>query len=157
MNYAHPTVAHDKVHYRASQLPQALDDARVQCEELANILLELADDHCTGTEHWRDAHDNHRKPKLYIIHPRNQPCPIHGNPEPGKRIRTYIGTNPTKIEQAQQAITRHRHYKNAFRELQELHRRIKQAHYDVKQAWYSLGLTPPEPANFQTLGELIEG
>lgn len=156
MNYAHPTVDHDEIRYQASQLPQALDDARQDCETCSNILQELADNHCTGTEHWRDANTDHRKPKLYVIHPLNGACPIHGSPEPGKRIRTYIGTDPAKIEAAQQAMTRHSRYKNAFRELQELHRRIKRAANDIRQAWYSLGLTPPDPPDFQTLGDMVE-
>lgn len=156
MNYAHPTVDHNKIQYHASQLPQALDDARQKCEKLSNLLLELANNHCTGTEHWRDANADHRKPKLYIIHPLNQPCPIHGDPKPGKRIRTYIGTDPTKIEEAQQAIARHRHYENAFRELQYWHQHIKHAAGNIRQAWIELGLTPPAPPLIQTLEDFVE-
>jgi uncharacterized protein (DUF952 family) len=150
MNYAHPTVDHNKAHYHASQLPQALELAQQQCEVLSNILLELANDHCTGTEHWRDANTDHRKPKLYVIHPLNAVCPIHGDPKPGKRIRTYIGSNPTKIEAAQEAISRHRHYNNAFHELQNLHRSINRAHGNIRQAWIELGLTPPNPPDAVT-------
>jgi len=156
MNYAHPTVDHNKVRYHASQLPQALDDARQQCEKLSNLLLELADDHCTGTEHWRDANSTHRKPKLYIIHPLNAICPIHGQPEPGKRIRTYVGTDPAKIEAAQGAITRHRHYKNAFQELQALRQHIQHAHRHIRRAWINLGLNPPAPPLMQTLEDFSE-
>lgn len=156
MNYVHPTVDHNKARYDASQLPQALDDARLQCEMCSNILLDLADDHCTGTEHWRDANADHRKPKLYIIHPLNATCPIHGDPKPGKRIRTYVGTDPAKIEAAQEAITRCRHYENAFRELQDLHRRIKHAHGNIRQAWYELGLDPPAPPLIQAPQELAK-
>lgn len=155
MNYARPTIDHDEVQYHASQLPQALDSARTDCQICTVTLTRLANNHCTGTEHWRDTHTDHRKPKLYIIHPLNGPCPIHGSPEPGKRIRTYIGTNPAKIEAAQEAITRHRHYKNAFRELQQLHMHIKQAHHDIQEAWHSLGLQPPRPDHPVTPGSLI--
>ncbi len=156
MNYAQPTIDHDKIQYHARELPKALEDARVNCELCAGILEELADNHCTGSEHWRDAHDDRKKPKLYIIHPLNSVCPIHGRPEPGKRIRTYIGADPAKIEEAQQAITRYRHYKNAFHELQALHRRIKQAHANIRQTWYELGLKPPDPDDIQTLADSIE-
>ena len=157
MNYAHPTIDHDEIKYQASQLPQALDFARTNCQ-ICNVTVErLTNDHCTGAEHWRDAHTDHRKPKLYIIHPLNVACPIHGNPEPGKRIRTYIGTDPAKIAAAQEALTRHRHYKNAFRELQELHRCIHRAHVSIKEAWFALGLNPPNPDDLQPLGAPIEG
>ena len=145
MNYAHPTVDHNKIQYQASQLPQALRDAQADCAICSKILLDLANNHCTGTEHWRDANADHRKPKLYVIHPLNAVCPIHGDPKPGARIRTYIGTDPAKIADAQEAIARHRHYKNAFNELQRLHQRIRRAHYDIQQAWIDLGLDPPDP------------
>lgn len=143
MNYAQPTIDHGKIQYHASQLPQALEKAHQECVMLSNTLLKLADNHCTGSEHWRDANTDHRQPKLYIIHPLNGSCPIHGSPEPGKRIRTYVGADPAKIEEAQQAIDRNRHYNNAFRELQELHRRIHRAHADIQEAWDDLGLPLP--------------
>ena len=156
MNYIHPTIDHDKIQYRISQLPHAFDEARLQCEALSNILLELADNHCTGSEHWRDANVPNRDPKLYVIHPLNAVCPIHGNPEPGKRIRTYVGTNPAKIEAAQQAIARYRHYNNAFIELQALRRRINQARANIKQAWYELGLSPPTLPRIKTRTDSVE-
>lgn len=156
MNYMYPTVDHNKIQYHASQLPQALDLMRRQCEILSDVLLKLANDHCTGTEHWRDANADHRKPKLYVIHPLNATCPIHGDPEPGKRIRTYVGSDPTKIKAAQEAIARHRHYKNAFGELQRLHQSLRRTHYDIKNAWINLGLKAPNLDDAQTLGDLVE-
>jgi len=140
-----PKIDYNTLFHHASQLPQALDDARQHCEEIDNLLLDLVNNRCTGSEHWRDANTDGKKAKLYIIHPLTHACPIHGIPEPGKRIRTYVGSNPAKIEAAREAVTRNRHYNNAIRELLRIHRALKRAHYDIRQAWDELGLTPPDP------------
>jgi len=150
MTHYLPELDYNQILQHASQLPQALEATRILAEMLNNQLLKLTNNRCNGSEHWRDANANHRKPKLYIIHPQDCACPIHGQPEPGKRIRTYVGTDPAKIEGAQEAIARNRHYNNTLRELQDLHRRMRHAHSHIQRARHGLGLTPPDDPDTKT-------
>jgi hypothetical protein len=63
---------------------------------------------CTGVPYWRDGTGGSRaRPKLYANHGVDQACPIHGRPEPGKRLRTYVGADPEAQEEALAAIARY--------------------------------------------------
>jgi hypothetical protein len=59
---------------------------------------------CTGVAYWRDKDDS--TPKLYANHGIDRACPIHGRPEAGKRLRTYVGSNPEAQREALDGIAR---------------------------------------------------
>jgi hypothetical protein len=61
---------------------------------------------CTGREWWRDRNHESKTPKLYILHSVDQACPLHGKPEPGDRLRVYVGSDPANIAEARAAMDR---------------------------------------------------
>lgn len=92
------------------RLPDAIEHRLAEHTDLQQQLAELDGNTCTGTEHWRDTKNAKHAAKLYVIHRIDQSCPIHGQPDPGKRLRTYIGSKPGKIDQARNAIEREGRY-----------------------------------------------
>jgi len=137
--------------YHLQQLPIAFSFCRTELRDLTAELLELKETHCTGSEHWRDANDDSLKPKLYVIHHTGIACPIHGQPEPGKRIRTYIGSNKDKIHEAQVAIARGRLYRETMTKLRRRHAALESASYTIRQVFWNLELdTPSLPSNEET-------
>jgi hypothetical protein len=83
-------------------LPSAILERTQTLNELRERLSWLNEKSCTGTEYWRNRNHPTREPKLYINHGIDQPCPVHGVPDPGTRIRTYIGSDEENITQARQ-------------------------------------------------------
>ena len=73
-----------------------LADVKAQTYAIADSLRDTADELadlppiCTGHPYWRD---NKSSQLLYANHGVNRSCPIHGTPDPGKRLRSYIGAN----------------------------------------------------------------
>lgn len=82
----------------------AIDNVMVEISKIEKELNAIDGNTCTGTEYWRDQDHATRSPKLYIIHSTDESCPMHGEPEPGKRIRTYIGADETAIAEVQEAM-----------------------------------------------------
>ncbi len=88
---------------------------------------------CTGIVYWRD--NGGDKPKLYANHSIDQACPIHGKPGPGKRLRTYVGTDPERQAEILAAMKRRREkldLESAIRQTEIRRDRIEQA---VTTAW----------------------
>jgi hypothetical protein len=90
----HQVVDVDKWLRRCGQL---LDRLNTEIELIAHR-------RCTGTLYMRDGK------YAYANHGVGQPCPIHGEPEPGHRIRKYIGSDSVRIAGLRQAIDRQRRY-----------------------------------------------
>ena len=94
---------------------QDLDlNLQVKRLELAALLMQPC---CTGTAHWRAS-------TLYANHGIGQTCPMHGKPQPGKRLRVYVSKKPRKQKPVLDAIARQAdasrveaEYKNLFEEL----------------------------------------
>jgi hypothetical protein len=84
----------------AEALPDAILERERKLEGLRQRLDWLESWSCNGTEYWRDRNHPTREPKLYINHGVDQACPMHGTPEPGKRLRIYLGANERRIEDA---------------------------------------------------------
>jgi len=135
----------ETIEYHLNQLPSTFEHRRAELNALTNQLHELAETHCTGAEHWRDANTNNRKPKLYIIHRTDATCPVHGEPEPGKRIRTYIGSNPDNIRDAQAAIERGRQYLSIRLQLKRKHQATQHANHALRRIFWALELELPQP------------
>lgn len=124
-------------------LPAAFRTRQLDLQELSSQLETLRHTHCTGTEHWRDASNDKHRPKLYVIHRTNQACPIHGSPEPGKRIRTYIGSKQGKIEAAKAAIEHGETYRIAMTELGRLHQSVHRASHAIHNIYWALSVDLP--------------
>ncbi|MBA7671059.1 hypothetical protein ES703_79210 [subsurface metagenome] len=130
-------------------LPTAFSDQQIELHALSEQIIELRETYCTGTEHWRDTNAEGQTPKLYIIHHINTNCPLHGRPEPGKRIRTYIGSKREKIAAAQAAIERGQQYETAMAELKRKHQDIERGAYNLHQIYWALRLDLPIKSNRQ--------
>lgn len=135
----------DSINNHLQELPNAFDHCRIARGQLQEQARELEKTHCTGTEHWRDSNSNSKTPKLYVIHHTNTDCPIHGSPEPGKRIRTYIGSKQRKIQEARDAITKGQRYLTVVAELRQLSQKINRASYTLKRIYWDLGAELPTP------------
>lgn len=85
-------------------ITEIIDEATVDISTLNQQLDELEGKTCTGTEYWRDQDHPTKAPKLYIIHSTGESCPLHGEPNGKKRIRSYIGTDAKAIAEAREAI-----------------------------------------------------
>lgn len=132
------------------QLPLALNKCRTERAQLVEQIDNLAATYCTGKEHWRDANKSKHAPKLYVIHRTDVACPIHGTPDPGKRIRTYIGSRDTKIEAARAAIAQGLVYLQAKTNLRRINRNLWEVTHTLKRIYWTLDLKvptfPPDPA-----------
>jgi len=76
------------------------DALEARVDELARLRVDLAaldGQTCTGREFWQGK-------RLYANHSINQACPLHGRPEPGARLRCYVGSDPDRIERARAAM-----------------------------------------------------
>lgn len=91
----------DQIAELAAQLPDAIRERFAALETLEKEIEILERTSCTGVEYWRDRNN---APKLYINHGVDQACPVHGLPDPGKRIRAYVGVDPDKQAAALAAI-----------------------------------------------------
>lgn len=84
-----------------------VETIRVHVEKLAGLeekLVGLEGRTCTGREWWRDVDVPGKTPKLYVLHSVDADCPIHGKPEPGGRLRVYVGSEGGKIGTAKAQI-----------------------------------------------------
>jgi len=116
---------------------------QAEIHALSEQLEDLQHSHCTGTEHWRDAKHSKHTPKLYVIHKTDQSCPIHGKPEAGKRIRTYVGSNQIKIDAARAAIERGKTYHTAMLELKRKHQDVHSAKHSLHNIYWALKMNIP--------------
>ena len=115
---------------RLEELEQQTSDLQAQIAALDSAGI------CTGTAYWRDGNNGH-EPKLYANHSVDRPCPIHGQPAPGKRIRAYVGTDPDRQAEALAAIERleeKTELESHTRQIEAQIRRIEQA---INDAYYA--------------------
>jgi len=135
------------------ELPNAFGCRQAELHALCEQIIKLRKSYCTGTEHWRDTNAEGQTPKLYVIHRINTNCPLHGHPEPGKRIRTYIGSKREKIAAAQAAIERGQQYETAMAELKRKHQDIERGAFNLHQIYWALRLDLPIESNQQEAQE----
>jgi len=86
-----------------------VETIQAHVEKLAELEEELAGLEgrtCTGWEWWRDVDVPGKAPKLYILHSIDGGCPTHGQPEPEKRLRVYVGIDGERIRAAREGIAR---------------------------------------------------
>jgi hypothetical protein len=136
----------------AGQLRETMQNRLLQMEGLQQELDALEGRTCTGKEHWRDENTPGRSAKLYIIHSVDEACPIHGEPKPGKRVRTYIGCKKEAIEDAKAAIERERRRKALNRELYNAQDTFRSAAYSLQRIFYGIGYSTPPTGE---IGEVV--
>jgi len=81
------------------------DALRARADELACLRADLAaldGQTCTGVEYVR--REAGKPDRLYMNHGTDQACPLHGKPEPGGRLRSYVGSDPDRIAEARAAM-----------------------------------------------------
>lgn len=133
-----------------NQLPAALHHQATILDDLQQRLTELEGRTCTGNAHWRDKDTPGKTAKLYVLHGTDQACPVHGEPDPGKRNRTYIGNKPDRIAEALAAIERNTERLDLERRVARPQEAINRVVFRLKNMYYALDYAPPEP------GEAIE-
>jgi hypothetical protein len=129
---------HEKLIQVAYKAPDAFDQAFLEITEIEEELSRIGDT-CTGQPYWRDKDHPTRAPKLYVNHGIDEACPMHGEPEPGKRIRTYIGADEQAIEEALAAIEREEERQRLTQRLKRLQRGIIAAHSSMGHALRYVG------------------
>lgn len=128
-----------------SGLPQALRHRTTGLIQLTNQRNHLAQQVCTGRPHWRDRNAEGKTAKLYVLHSTDQSCPIHGTPDPGARLRVYVGNKPTLVADALAAIERTTEHDNLQRRLRALLRSIDSVTYWAKACYRELDYHVPGP------------
>ena len=112
-----------------------------EISDLQNYLDRLNGNTCTGREWWRDKDHPTKTPKLYILHSIDQTCPLHGEPEPGKRLRVYIGSDPVNVAEARAAIERTHEKKHLEGRLDNITHGLTSCGYHLDRFYGVLGYT----------------
>lgn len=123
------------VHFPLAAALQKLDEAN---QAIAN----LAGNTCTGSIWWRDP--NSDKPRMYINHRKDQVCPLHGMPNRGKRIRTYIGSDPDKQAEAHATLDAETRLDALRQTKRQLDAALSQARYRLRDYYRALRYTVPD-------------
>jgi len=124
----------------ASQLFAAIDARLDQYWHERNVRDSLAGRTCTGTVHWRDSNGSGKTPKMYAIHGVDQPCPIHGEPEPGGRLRVYVGTDKARQQETLEAMEREQDLQDTLTRLKAMEYALDRAYREIADAALALGL-----------------
>lgn len=85
----------------------AFQHAECVLTELANFIAQREGKTCTGKEVPIDPDLLIGKPKMEISHRINGSCPLHGQPKPGESLRIQVGSDPTEVSAARDAIEQH--------------------------------------------------
>lgn len=86
---------------------------------------------CTGTDYWREG------TKLYANHGIDQGCPIHGEPESGKRLRVYVGTNQEAQQETLAAIARYRQKADLESQIRQIEMQRGRVERSIADAWHA--------------------
>lgn len=100
---------------------------------------------CTGRQHWRDRDKPGKTAKLYVIHGTDVKCPLHGSPDPGQRLRVYIGNKPQKIAAALAAIEQINEYQRLNSDRAAILALLRRTIYDLKSMYRRLDYVAPAP------------
>lgn len=106
-------------------------------------LAALTGNTCTGKVAWRDGNGDDKKSKMLIIHGTGQSCPLHGQPKGKKRIRSYIGTDPSKQAGAKHVIESESTREDLQSERDALSRCITRAVSSLGEYYTDLGYSHP--------------
>jgi len=126
----------------ADRMPGVIRDTLTFVDRLDRAATHLEGHTCTGTPYWRDKDKPHKQPKLYVIHPTGVFCPLHGMPQPEKRIRTYIGVDAYKQAGALAAIADEERRSRLVTRRDDLSRKLAEAEAALLHLLSELGYDP---------------
>ena len=129
----------DRLLDMAAMCETAIQDRVNELASLEAGLKELDGQTCTGREWWRDRGHPTRESKMYVLHSVNAACPVHGKPEPGKRLRVYVGNNRERIKEARAAIAREAQRQEMETQAQQIRQGLASCGYYLRQFYGQLG------------------
>lgn len=136
----------DKQRQKIERLQKGLANVDIAVRSMANVLDDLADQladlegrTCTGNEHWQDQDHPTRAAKMRVLHGLDESCPMHGKPDEGKRLRTYVGSDPENIAAAQRAIENHKKQEELVEQKRNAENRLRSAVIHLEKLYDSLG------------------
>jgi hypothetical protein len=110
-----------------------------QGRRIEDLLARIADleetELCNGHVYWRDQDTPGQTPKMCITHSVDGPCPLHGAPNPGRRLRTYVGADPEKQRQVLEAIERHKRKARLEGQIRQTEVRLRRVERAIDDAW----------------------
>ncbi|MCP4536450.1 MAG: hypothetical protein GY832_04825 [Chloroflexi bacterium] len=115
---------------------------RRRLNDIARLEAKLKDTDsqvCTGQEYWRDKDKPTKTPKMCIIHSVNEPCPMHGEPKPGKRLHVYVGTKADKIIEAKAALERAEQHPRLEARIEAIRLGLHASEHHLRRFYASLG------------------
>ncbi len=143
-----PTEKLNQLLFLFTQLPDAVLQSVSTLGQIKQRLEQLEGRTCTGHVHWRDKDTPGKTAKLYILHGTDEPCPLHGQPDPGKRLRTYIGNKPERIARAKGALDLYGERRQKLQELLRLHSILDRILYVARYMFTTLHLPIPTPNGY---------
>jgi hypothetical protein len=114
-----------------SSLDSQLGSLRYEVEKLEQAGI------CTGVVHWRDAGADDRLSKLYANHGIDEPCPLHGRPDPGKRLRIYVGADPEEQKKILAAMERRKQKLSLEKEIHQIEEQQDRIEWRVSDAYHA--------------------
>lgn len=125
------------------QTKTAVEHRHAKLKTLKAQLALIRGKTCTGWVIWRDSKQEHAA-KMIIHHSIGQACPLHGQPGPGKRLRSYIGTDPCKQTRADKAIEDEEKRAKLQRAYNELASKLHTAGYALCEFYRALDYPTPK-------------
>lgn len=129
----------DKLNKVALYVENAIDSAETVLDELAEKIGALDGKTCTGGEHWRDKEHPTRAAKMQALHGKNVSCPVHGEPEKGERIRSYVGSDPSNMAAIREAMRLHGVREELLDQQRNARTRLKNAARNLEGFFAHLG------------------
>ena len=132
-------IAKIEVERRIAGLAESYRRHADELEQIETEIKQVAEQGiCNGTPTWRDAGHSTRSPKLYIVHGVGRACPIHGQPDAGRRIRTYVGCDEERIAKALAAVERHERVETLRERAKRIKARLDRAYQHILSAEHYL-------------------
>lgn len=122
-----------------SGIEDAIKTRQAEMTEMERELAALDGTTCIGREWWRDKDHPRKEAKLYINHSIDQACPLHGKPEPGGRLRVYVGSDFANIADVREAMDREVHRQELERRLRKIQSGLSNCGYSISRFYDYLG------------------
>lgn len=122
-----------------SGIEQAIKARQSEVYNIELELMELDGNTCVGREWWRDKDHPTREAKMYVNHSIDQACPLHGEPEPGGRLRIYVGSEMANIADAREAMDQEVHRQELQRRLNRLKNGLRNCGWSLSRFYDQLG------------------
>ena len=141
----------ERVLTMASGAADAIRQRVTDLERIEGDLAHLDGRTCTGVEYWR--RETGKPDRLYMNHSVDAACPMHGNPAPGARVRSYVGSDPDRIAEAREALAREKTRHDLEQEAQAIRHGLASCGYSLRQFYGTLGVRVGDDGNVVTAGD----